>query len=256
MATDIPESSGSLNRQMGFTSSYDSIVTKPDFNGVLKTVTSNIAYGNAGGFYEFNPAFASAIGGYPKDAVLIFMFGGQMHLVRSLKDNNTVNFNNVGVDNVNWSLAMPDDKISLEPDINWNAQRAKLLYSLEHGRAIGDLSSGEFEEKGYVVVVNNNVVFGNPQRHWWKLTLIVGSNNGTIVDDLTPNNIFANPLSNSEHAFPIILIDGYVDSNNQYNVIKQVQVQKGTSYKLYGDSSTENLISSGSFDIYFLPTPD
>lgn len=258
-ATDIPEDSGNLNREYGFKAGYfndDALVTKDDFNGVLKSITSNLAYGNAGGFYEFNPEVAEAIGGYAKGAVLTFMFGGAMHLIRSMHDNNLVNFNEVGANGIDWELVLPNDKININPDINWNAQRAKLIYSLEHGKAIGDLSVGTFDEKGYVVVIDNNVVFGSPERNWWKLILIVGSIDGTNVESLVPNDIFSNPLSNSDHAFPITLIDGYVNGNIKYNITNQVQVQKGTSYKLYGNASRENLISSGSYDIYFLPTPD
>ena len=266
-ATDIPKDSGNLNREYGFKAGYfdnNALVTKNDFNGVLKSVTSNLAYGNAGGFYEFNPEVAEAIGGYAKNAVLTFMLGGSMHLVRSMHDNNLVNFNEVGVNGTDWELVLPNDSLQdrLMPDIDWNARKARLIYSLDNTLNGAGLTTGTFTDKGYVVVVNNNVVHGYDTSGYsrkWHLYLIVGASSGTDVSGLTQDNIFANPLSDSVKAFPIELIDGFSTSssnNFHFDIIHQVQVQKGTNYRIYIDTSSYSIISSGSYDIYFLPTPD
>ena len=313
-ATDIPKDTGNLNREYGFKAEYfdnNALVAKNDFNGALKSVTSNLAYGNAGGFYEFNPEVAEAIGGYAKNAVLTFMFGGSMHLVRSMHDNNLVDFNEVGVNGIDWELVLPNDSLQdrLMPDIDWNARKAKLIYRYSSESGYGVLTSGTFDSKGYVVVVNNNVEFTNypsyfvPNKqynvgdsivceasystygtdawiwkcakpyqaqtfvytyeywHWdgrayneWQLYLISGSQDGNDISDATYDNIFGNPLSTSKKAFPIPLIRGYNSfSVNRFDIIRQAQVQKGANYKLM---STSNNISSGSYDIYFLPTPD
>lgn len=42
-----------------------------DFNGVLNDITAAIRWNNAGMSYSFNSSFSSAIGGYPKGAVLL-----------------------------------------------------------------------------------------------------------------------------------------------------------------------------------------
>ena len=313
-ATDIPKDSGNLNREYGFKADYfndDALVTKDDFNGVLKSATSNLAYGNAGGFYEFNPEVAEAIGGYAKGAVLTFMYGGAMHLVRSMHDNNLVNFNEVGVNGLDWELVLPNDSLQerLMPDIDWNARKARLIYSYSSNSGSGVLASGTFDSKGYVVVVNNNAKFPTypsyfvPYKlynvgdlvvcaanystygtdawiwkcakqyqaqnfvytyeywHWegraydkWQLYLISGSQDGSDISDATYDNIFGNPLSSSKKAFPIPLIYGFNGyAMDQFDLIKQVQVQKGANYKLM---ATRSNISSGSYDIYFLPTPD
>lgn len=264
-ATDIPKDSGNLNREYGFKAGYfnnNALVTKNDFNGALKSVTSNLAYGNAGGFYEFNPEVAEAIGGYAKNAVLTFMYGGSMHLVRSMHDNNLVNFNAVGVNGTDWELVLPNDdlKNDLMPDINWNARNAKLIYSLDSTSRDHGLATGTFTDKGYVVVVDNNVVHGHDEYATeWHVYLIVGALSGTDVSELRPQDIFANPLSDSIKAFPIELIDGFsTDSNDNhhFDILHQVQVQKGTNYRLYLERTNSYPISSGSYDIYFLPTPD
>ncbi|MDE3023124.1 MAG: hypothetical protein KGI54_14960, partial [Pseudomonadota bacterium] len=41
-----------------------------DFNGILNLITANTQWQNAGGFYPYDSAFSTAIGGYPKGAVL------------------------------------------------------------------------------------------------------------------------------------------------------------------------------------------
>ncbi|WP_152973114.1 hypothetical protein [Pseudomonas asplenii] len=41
-----------------------------DFNGILNAITNAIRWGNAGGQYPYDATFSSAIGGYPKGALL------------------------------------------------------------------------------------------------------------------------------------------------------------------------------------------
>ncbi len=58
-----------------------------DFNGILNLLSANTQWANAGGFYEFNSSFASAIGGYPKMALLAKSSGQGYWL--NLQDNNS-----------------------------------------------------------------------------------------------------------------------------------------------------------------------
>lgn len=263
-STTIPESSGNLNREYGFKSSYfgnNALVTKNDFNGVLKSITSNLAYGNAGGFYEFDPSVAQAIGGYAKDAVLVYMEGGVMHLVRSVHDNNLVNFNEVGVNGIDWELALPNDDFRqrLLPDINWNARNAELLFRIDNNVKNPFSSMGTFTSKGYVVPVENNVVYnttGSTYAYAFHIYLIVSAIGGPDLTDIDPDDIIGNPLSSSVKAFPINLIDGVNAPSSSFAFINQAQVQKGTNYKISSDRSGYAIISSGSVDIYFIPTPD
>ena len=41
-----------------------------DFNGILNLLSANTQWENAGGFYTYNATFSTAIGGYPKSALL------------------------------------------------------------------------------------------------------------------------------------------------------------------------------------------
>ncbi len=62
-----------------------------DFNGVLGAISEHTVYQNAGGVYLFDQAFADAIGGYSKGAVLMDDAKGALYA--SLVDANTTNFN-------------------------------------------------------------------------------------------------------------------------------------------------------------------
>ena len=87
---------------------------RQDFNGVLHDVTDNIRHLNSGGFFTFDAAFASKIGGYPKGAVLLSNDGSKKYV--SLIDGNTSDFN-VSVDANKWAkTALTEREIQ---DIAW-----------------------------------------------------------------------------------------------------------------------------------------
>ncbi|MBA3916533.1 MAG: hypothetical protein H0X25_22345 [Acidobacteriales bacterium] len=60
-----------------------------DMNGILNLVTSNIQWHQAGGWYQFNSAFATSIGGYPAKAILAASDGSGFYY--STADNNAAN---------------------------------------------------------------------------------------------------------------------------------------------------------------------
>lgn len=68
-----------------------------DFNGVLNAITLIQQWQSAGGVYPFNSTFATAIGGYPKGAILEKASGTGYWVNQA--DNNTVNPDTVGT---NW----------------------------------------------------------------------------------------------------------------------------------------------------------
>jgi hypothetical protein len=99
---------------LGFNGDYSSpssnngkFVTRAQMNAIGNLATHNDFYHRCGGLNTFDPAFASAIGGYPKGAVLSFINNGQLYHVQSLIDNNTVDFR-AGVDEVSWTLINSD----------------------------------------------------------------------------------------------------------------------------------------------------
>lgn len=58
-----------------------------DFNGILNFLSAAVRWSQAGGRYPFDAAFATAVGGYPKGAVLAATSGNGSWL--NLVDNNT-----------------------------------------------------------------------------------------------------------------------------------------------------------------------
>lgn len=69
-----------------------------DFNGVLNALSEHTVFQNGGGLYKFNQDFSTAVGGYPKGAILLSDDGSRIW--QSLVDNNTQNFN--GPQNNQW----------------------------------------------------------------------------------------------------------------------------------------------------------
>lgn len=107
-------SGSSLSFPDGFSGSFDTPVAqggtpfaRPDINSALNLATNDLFYHKCGGLNTFDPAFANAVGGYPKGAVLQYIYGNNIYNVVSLVDNNTFNFFNedgsVTIDNKNWA---------------------------------------------------------------------------------------------------------------------------------------------------------
>lgn len=84
-------------------------VTRQQMNGIGNLASRYEFYKRVGGINTFNPAFASAVGGYPAGAVLDFLDGTNLHKVYSLVDNNQVNFLESGIDGVNWQYLNLDE---------------------------------------------------------------------------------------------------------------------------------------------------
>ena len=106
---DIGDSTHPVNFADGFPSQYSAphssggkYVTRGEFNAIGNLATRNDFYKACGGLNTFNSALSSKIGGYPKGAVLQLLDNNALKYVISLVDNNTVNFNTAGVDDVNW----------------------------------------------------------------------------------------------------------------------------------------------------------
>lgn len=66
-----------------------------DFNGILNFLSAAVRWSQAGGRYEFDSAFATAVGGYPKGAVLSSASGSGSW--QNLADNNTTNPDDGGI---------------------------------------------------------------------------------------------------------------------------------------------------------------
>lgn len=73
-----------------------------DFNGILNQITGGLQWLQAGAPLYYDSAFATAIGGYPKGAIVTSMTLGW--LWQSLVDNNTTNPDTGGA---NWTLLFP-----------------------------------------------------------------------------------------------------------------------------------------------------
>lgn len=102
-------SGDSVNYPDGFPAVYSSpaseggkYVSRGEMNAIGNMASNDLHYFKCGGLNTFDPAFAAAVGGYPKGAVLDYIVGYKLYKVISLVDANSVDYSNVGVDGVNW----------------------------------------------------------------------------------------------------------------------------------------------------------
>ena len=84
-----------VNFNEGFPSVYEApsandgkFVTRREMNGALYSATADIFFLKCGKLNTFDKEFAIAINGYPKGAVLKYLYAGQVREVMSLQDNN------------------------------------------------------------------------------------------------------------------------------------------------------------------------
>lgn len=76
-----------------------------DFNGILNLVTAVQQWQSAGGLFTFDSTFSTAVGGYPKGAILANTAGTGLWL--SLADDNTVD-PDANPASANWAAINPD----------------------------------------------------------------------------------------------------------------------------------------------------
>lgn len=95
-------------------------------NAIGNLASKNEWYRQAGGIYTFNSAWATANGGYPNGAILDYIENGHYYKVMSLKDDNMVDFTDIGVDGINWMYLNIDTTIDYSkltvcnvPDFEW-----------------------------------------------------------------------------------------------------------------------------------------
>lgn len=87
-------------------------ITRSEMNGIGNLASRYEFFRRAGGLVTFDSDLSAEIEGYPSGAVLKYMNNGFLYDVISLVDNNTVDFNTVGVDGVNWGyLSVPDKEV-------------------------------------------------------------------------------------------------------------------------------------------------
>lgn len=73
-----------------------------DFNGILNAITAAVRWSNAGGMYAYDSTFSTAVGGYPKGAILAR--SGFDGFWVSTTENNTTNPDAAGA---GWSMLSP-----------------------------------------------------------------------------------------------------------------------------------------------------
>lgn len=89
-------------------------ITRSEMNGIGNLASRYEFFKRIGGLNTFDPDFAAQIGGYPKGAVLKYLNNGYLYDVISLVDNNTYNFVENGVDEINWQYLSIPEKILLD----------------------------------------------------------------------------------------------------------------------------------------------
>lgn len=168
--TPIDGSSGDTpNFEDGFPANFSaphasggSFITRGQMNAIGNLASANDYYRACGGINTFDPKLCAKIGGYPMDAILDYYSGGILYKVRSLVDDNTVDFTgttdttaytgitNGSVDNVNWAIANPSS-YSPSSDVN-------LIFDSGETRLIDGFSimhSFKARKSGQISVVPN-----------------------------------------------------------------------------------------------------
>lgn len=102
-------SASDFNFETGFATPYSApksnsgkFVTRKEMNAIGNLASRNDFYRMCGGLNTFDASIASAIGGYPKGAVLDYIVGYKLYKVISLVDANKVDLIANGIDGVNW----------------------------------------------------------------------------------------------------------------------------------------------------------
>ena len=108
-------------------------VPRPDMNGIGRLVSQSGFMNAMGGFYTFDPAVASAIGGYPYGAILRWLDPdtGLVRIVRSLKPDNTADFvaSPSYIDGENWAFVDTHVPSRCRPRVfaDWSAKTTGTL---------------------------------------------------------------------------------------------------------------------------------
>lgn len=116
--TDFSDSSAdSLSFPGGFSSDYAAphsaggkYVQRGNINRLGFLASNDLFYSKCGGINTFDDAFSAKVSGYPEGAILDYVVGNKVFKVKSLHDNNVVNFLVSGVDNTtHWKYMNQDE---------------------------------------------------------------------------------------------------------------------------------------------------
>lgn len=112
LATIGQTSGDTVNFQQGFPSVYGApaslggkYVKRSEINAIGNLATNDLFYSKCGGLNTFDQAFCTAIGGYPRGAILDYIDNSTFSLfkIMSLKDNNTTVPNKNSIDAITWT---------------------------------------------------------------------------------------------------------------------------------------------------------
>lgn len=156
---------------------------RTDFNGLFYLSTDFRVFQQNGGLITYKTAVASAIGGYPKDAILGYLdSNGKLGFVRSLKDDNQVNFvaNPAKINNVDWAYSHI---------LNTDADIATLNSTI---------SSVQSNLQGQITTNKNNITTNKNNITALSNSVVKLSGNQSISGQKTFNNAVFVPSSASE----------------------------------------------------------
>ena len=125
-----------------------------DMNGILNEISAHTVYLNRGERYRFDAAFCTAIGGYPRGAILM-NDGGTAEYI-SLIDRNTANFNNAAV-NISGKWAIYAGEGTIKPATATVAGVSKLIDRLDSTDTTAALSAAQGKALNDNKLGNNGV---------------------------------------------------------------------------------------------------
>lgn len=246
----IPKSSSdnSVSFDMGYPSSYDNAGQNPKpiernkMNWLLRALSQGSFFGQTGIRYTFNSDVSTAIGGYPRGAILAHDDGISIRNVVSLKDDNTYNFLINGVDDKNWRYLDSYDNAGIFPDYG---QCGYLIYATMPQNSPNITQMCEWvpmPENGWIypqfTLVSGITTY-----------LVLGPADGTVpsnvvfTGDVYEDMILPGADNASEQGINEMPYSIFLLGNNYYSNKNLIPVKKGTKLAVFGKNTSSTVVN-------------
>ncbi|MEX9651841.1 hypothetical protein [Providencia sp. PROV117] len=187
-----------------------------DFNGILNQISESVVHLSKGGWFKFSIDYATAIGGYPKGAIL--QSEDEKKVYQSLIDGNQINFNTATSSQVSasWKLIYTDSMLleieGKQPKGDY-ATKADLSNGLSEKQPVGDYATNQSLSNGLSGKLDKTAVTQSTGQS----TSLVISQKG--VSDALENKVNTTAIVQSTGA-------------NQYSIMSQKAVSDALDLKV------------------------
>ena len=246
----IPKSSSdnSVSFDTGYPATYDNAgqnakaIERNKMNWLLRVLSQGSFFGQTGIRYTFNANVATAIGGYPRGAILAHDDGISIRNVVSLKDDNTYNFLINGVDDKNWRYLDSYDNAGIFPDYG---QCGYLIYATMPQNSPNITQMCEWvpmPENGWIypqfTLVSGITTY-----------LVLGPADGTVpsnvvfTGDVYEDMILPGADNASEQGINEMPYSIFLLGNNYYSNKNLIPVRKGTKLAVFGKNTSSTVVN-------------